>query len=48
VAKANAALKWCQTANAHVKGKPWSYLLVPDDQIVGAATLAGLAAKFAR
>jgi type III restriction enzyme len=48
-AKATAAAKWCKTANSHVeaaKTKPWSYALVPDDQITGAATLDGLLAKF--
>ena len=50
-AKAAAASKWCKTANGHVeaaKAKPWLYALVPDDQIIGAATLDGLVAKFAR
>jgi hypothetical protein len=26
--------------------KPWTYLLIPDDQITGSPTLDGLAAKF--
>lgn len=47
-AKAAAATKWCATANQHAGGaKPWTYLLIPDDQITGSATLDGLAAKFA-
>lgn len=47
-AKAAAATKWCKTATEHAGGtKPWTYLLVPDDQITGSATLDGLAAKFA-
>ncbi|MGE0333831.1 MAG: DEAD/DEAH box helicase [Gammaproteobacteria bacterium] len=47
-AKAAAATKWCKTATQHAGGsKPWTYLLVPDDQITGSATLDGLAAKFA-
>jgi type III restriction enzyme len=50
LAKAQAAIKWCETATAHakkVKGKLWVYLLIPDDQIIGSATLSGLIAKFA-
>ena len=46
-AKAAAATKWCKTATQHAGGaKPWAYLLIPDDQITGSATLDGLAAKF--
>src|SRR5450756_2019373 len=48
-AKAAAATKWCKTANAYTdagKSKPWSYALVPDDQIAGAATLGGLISRF--
>jgi type III restriction enzyme len=50
-AKAAAASKWCKTANRHAqvaKSKSWTYALVPDDQITGAATLDGLLAKFSR
>jgi type III restriction enzyme len=49
-AKAAAATKWCRTATAHAQGgtgKPWVYALIPDDQIIGSATLDGLVAKFA-
>ena len=49
-AKAAAASKWCKTATANTmdgKCKPWIYALIPDDQIIGSATLAGLVAKFA-
>jgi type III restriction enzyme len=49
MAKANAARKWCKTANVHAVetgGKPWSYVLAPDDQVIGSSTLAGLVAKF--
>ncbi len=47
-AKAAAATKWCKTATQYAGGaKPWTYLLIPDDQITGSATLDGLAAKFA-
>ena len=49
-AKATAATKWCRTATAHASGgtgKPWTYALIPDDQIIGSATLEGLVGKFA-
>jgi type III restriction enzyme len=49
-AKAIAAAKWCRTATEHAPanpGKPWAYLLIPDDQIAGNATLEGLASRFA-
>jgi len=49
-AKAAAATKWCRTATTFAqggKGKPWTYALIPDDQIIGSATLEGLLAKFA-
>lgn len=49
-AKATAAAKWCRTATEHAPanpGKPWVYLLIPDDQIAGNATLEGLASRFA-
>jgi type III restriction enzyme len=49
-AKASAAGKWCKAASAHTAengGKPWSYVLIPDDQILANATLAGLKARFA-
>ena len=48
--KAAAATKWCKTATKHAAGrgtKQWVYLLIPDDQVRGNATLDGLAAKFA-
>ncbi len=48
-AKAQAAVKWCKAATQHAAeggGKPWSYLLIPDDHVIGAATLQGLAATF--
>ncbi|MFZ5675696.1 MAG: DEAD/DEAH box helicase [Pseudomonadota bacterium] len=48
MAKAAAATTWCKNATQNAGGaKPWTYLLVPDDQITGSATLDGLAAKFA-
>src|SRR5204862_8346409 len=49
-AKAAAATKWCRSATEHATsngGKPWAYLLIPDDQILANASLAGLSAKFA-
>ena len=50
-AKAQAAVKWCKSASQHAAesgGKPWAYLLIPDDQLIGSATLNGLVAKFGR
>jgi type III restriction enzyme len=49
IAKAAAATKWCRAATANAAGnrKPWFYLLIPDDKIIGSATLDGLAANFA-
>ncbi len=29
-------------------GKPWTYLLVPHDEVTASATLAGLVARFVR
>lgn len=49
--KATAAAAWCKAASTHAatnSGKPWAYLLIPDDQVVGSASLGGLIAKFAR
>jgi type III restriction enzyme len=49
-AKAAAATKWCKTATQYAPGsgtKPWVYLLIPDNHIIGSATLDGLLAKFA-
>lgn len=49
-AKAKAATKWCQAATRHAaecSAKPWSYVLLGDDQIMGSATLTGLVSKFA-
>ncbi len=48
-AKADAAALWCRNATTHAKangGKPWSYLLIPHDQIQDQMTLSGLAARF--
>jgi type III restriction enzyme len=49
LAKADAAATWCGYASRHEQehgGKPWSYLLIPDDVINEAMTLQGLAASF--
>lgn len=46
-AKAQAAVKWCRAASQHAAecgGKPWSYLLISDEHLIGAATLQGLIA----
>ena len=46
--KADAAAVWCEHATVHAKtygGKPWSYLLIPHDQIAEQMSLAGLAAR---
>jgi len=49
LAKARVAAIWCERATVHELahgGKPWSYLLVPHDEIIASANLAGLAARF--
>jgi type III restriction enzyme len=49
LAKARAAVAWCERAIAHEhahSGKPWSYLLIPHDAITANRTLQGLAAAF--
>ncbi len=49
LAKAKAAVAWCEHATAHEKahgGKSWSYLLIPDDAIAENKTLQGLAVAF--
>jgi type III restriction enzyme len=51
LAKAQAAVNWCNAASQHAaesKGKPWSYLLITDDRLIGASTLSGLAASCGR
>jgi hypothetical protein len=45
-AKAAAATEWCTKANDASAGKPWTYALVPGDQITGAVTLDDLIARF--
>ncbi len=46
LAKARAAAKWCKCATEHGGGKPWTYLLIPHDDIDASKTLAGLTAKY--
>ena len=49
LAKAKAAVVWCQHAAAHEKtygGKSWSYLLIPHDAITENKTLQALATTF--
>ena len=51
LAKADAAVRWCQYANQHAaenNGKRWRYLLSPDNAIHNAMTLDGLAASYER
>jgi type III restriction enzyme len=48
-AKKDSAVQWCKNASNHVTrhgGKPWQYLLIPDDAIAENMSLAGLAAQF--
>jgi type III restriction enzyme len=48
-AKAEAAAVWCRHASTHAAesgGKPWTYLLIPHDQISAQMTLAGLATRY--
>lgn len=47
--KAAAARTWCGHATAWERengGKPWRYLLIPDNAVNATATLAGLASQF--
>jgi len=44
LAKARAAALWCNHASSANEDKPWSYMLVPHDAILGNMTLTGLAA----
>lgn len=46
--KAKAATRWCEHATKHAKehgGKPWSYLLIPNTEIVANRTIDGLRAS---
>jgi type III restriction enzyme len=45
VAKAAAAVRWCKYASEHARnvgGKPWTYILVPHDEIAESKRLADL------
>jgi len=44
-AKAREAALWCERASQHDR-KPWSYLLVPHDAVLGNMTIAGLASSY--
>ena len=49
LAKARAALRWCGYANqyaAGIGGKPWHYLLIPDNAIQLGRSLAALQAEY--
>lgn len=49
VAKKNAAVLWCQRATEHSArhdGKPWRYLLIPDNEIAENVSLDGLVRRF--
>jgi len=51
LAKRDVAVKWCRQASDYAAGyggKPWTYLLIPHDEIAGNMTLAGLASCFAQ
>lgn len=48
-AKARAAAQWCCHASEHERkygGKPWDYLLIPDDSVAENKTLKALAGTF--
>jgi type III restriction enzyme len=49
-AKKEAAVRWCKRASDFSQthgGKPWKYLLIPQDAIADNMTLAWLAGQFA-
>jgi len=49
LAKRDAAVEWCRHASAHTAtcgGKPWQYVLVPHDAVMGNVTLEFLAKQF--
>ncbi len=49
LAKADAAVVWCEHATNHAKahgGKRWAYLLIPHNQISEQMTLSGLEARY--
>ena len=51
LAKRDVAVTWCRQASDYAAGcggKPWTYLLIPHDEIAGNMTLEGLASGFAQ
>lgn len=51
LAKADAAVKWCKHATDHELahgGKPWRYLLIPDNGINSTVTVGGLSATYSK
>ncbi|MDI1252414.1 DEAD/DEAH box helicase family protein [Thermomonas sp.] len=49
LAKKESAIEWCTNASEYALangGKPWSYVLIPHDEIAGNFTLSGLVARF--
>jgi len=49
LAKKDVAIAWCANASHHATsygGKPWRYVLIPDDAIAENMTLAGLVRQF--
>lgn len=47
--KAKACLQWCEGANQHArqhKGKPWSYLLIPHDDVDEQRSFSGLVESY--
>ena len=51
MAKADAAIKWCQNASAYLLqhgGKAWKYLLVPHDEVMENLQLGDFVQKFER
>ena len=48
-AKARASTEWCVHASAHASehgGKPWRYLLIPDEAVLYTATIDGMVARY--
>jgi len=49
LAKKETSVKWCNNTSNHALsngGKPWSYLLIPHDEIAINITLDALAQRF--
>ena len=48
-AKTKAAVEWCKNATEHAlksSGKPWVYMLIPDNTVVANATIDVLELKY--